>query len=444
MVSRAIIFTFLANIFFAATSLANLPQPITQADFHPVEEAQAKLGQLLFYDKLLSGNRNISCGTCHHPAFGTSDGLSLGIGEGGEGVGPERTFGEGQWIVEKRIPRNSPSLWNLGAKEFTVLFHDGRAYPDEIFPSGFNSPAEEFLPTGLNDIVAVQAMFPVTSKIEMAGDKNENEVPGAVTRRIDYAWDILVDRIRHTAGYPDMFVDAFDDIETAADISMVHVANALSAFQRFEFQATNSAFDRYLRGDKEALNERQVAGMNLFYGEAGCASCHSGALQTDHDFHNLALPFIGPGRTRLFEHKARDMGRINETDLAADAYKFRTPSLRNVTETAPYGHNGAYSELRDMILHHTNPVQYFQQYRLEKAILPAATHLGRDDILWPDTQENRRILSTVTGYTVELSDQEIDLLIAFLETLTDEESLLGRLGIPVTVPSKLSVDQVNQ
>ena len=65
-------------------------------DFHPVDPAKAKIGQLLFYDKILSGNRNIACGTCHHHDHAGADGLSLGIGEGGAGVGPERTAGTGR------------------------------------------------------------------------------------------------------------------------------------------------------------------------------------------------------------------------------------------------------------------------------------------------------------------------------------------------------------
>ena len=81
----------LALLLSASTALAaDLPRPLTDADFPPVDAAEARLGQLLFYDPILSGNRNISCGTCHHPRFGTSDGLSLGLGEGGAGLGPDR------------------------------------------------------------------------------------------------------------------------------------------------------------------------------------------------------------------------------------------------------------------------------------------------------------------------------------------------------------------
>lgn len=431
----------IACLIQTTASWANLPDPLTEDDFHPVNLRQAELGQLLFFDPLLSGNRNVACATCHHPRFGTSDGLSLGIGEGGSGVGPDRRFGHEESRAERRVPRNAPALWNLGVKAFTVLFHDGRASHSDLYDSGFDSPAEEFLPTGLSDIVAVQAMFPVTSEIEMAGDKNENEVPGAVIRRIDYAWQIIAERVADHPDYVALFSAAFDDIDRAGDIQMRHIANALSAFQRFEFRADDSPFDRYLKGDSQAMTGLQKTGMALFYGKANCSQCHQGVLQTDHQFHNIGLPFIGPGRTRQFDFKARDMGRINETDWAHDAYKFRTPSLRNVTETAPYGHNGAYLELADIVRHHTHPRRYFEQYQLSFARLPQAGHLTPDRLLWADTQERQRLLSTLTDISVSLTESELTAVLAFLEALTDASSLDGRLGTPDRVPSGLPVDR---
>ena len=82
---------------------------LDDSDFPSRDPAKEALGKLLMFDKILSGNRNISCGTCHHHDHGGSDGLSLGIGEGGTGVGPERTAGTGADRIKKRIPRNAPS-----------------------------------------------------------------------------------------------------------------------------------------------------------------------------------------------------------------------------------------------------------------------------------------------------------------------------------------------
>ncbi|MEZ5761804.1 MAG: cytochrome-c peroxidase [Paracoccaceae bacterium] len=98
---------------------------MTDADFPSHPQAEIDLGRLLFWDPVLSGNRNISCATCHHPRLGTSDGLSLGIGEGG-GASARPEAGSGR-LSEQRIPRNAPGLWNVGARGFTVLFADGRS-----------------------------------------------------------------------------------------------------------------------------------------------------------------------------------------------------------------------------------------------------------------------------------------------------------------------------
>ena len=131
---------------------------------------QVKIGRLLFHDKILSANRNIACATCHSHDLGGSDGLSLGIGEGGSGIGLKRTAGTGDDKIKKRVPRNALALWNLGFKDINTLLHDGRVTKSNIFGNGFNTPAQEALPKGLDNIVAVQALFPMTRQFEMAGN----------------------------------------------------------------------------------------------------------------------------------------------------------------------------------------------------------------------------------------------------------------------------------
>ena len=124
-----------------------LPSALSDADFHPVDPAEAALGRLLFYDPILSGNREASCATCHHPALGTSDGLSLGLGDGGIGLGPNRRADPAN-LPEQRIPRNSQALWNLGAVEYHSLFHDGRV---EVLPGpagGLRTPLDEDMMEG--------------------------------------------------------------------------------------------------------------------------------------------------------------------------------------------------------------------------------------------------------------------------------------------------------
>ena len=417
--------------------------PLTDNDFRAWQAPKAKLGQLLFYDKILSGNRNIACSTCHHPKHASGDGLSLGIGEGGSGLGPERTFGLGKHRVSKRVPRNAPPLFNLGAKEFTTLFHDGRLSVDPQQPGGFNSPAEEFLPRGLNSIVAAQALFPLISTVEMAGDHSENEVAGARRRSPLYSWRIIAERVSNTELYWPLFKAAWPDLNQPSDIDITHIANAIDDFINAEWRADNSAFDHYLRGEKNALNEEQLAGMELFYGPAKCSSCHTGKLQTDHKFHALGIPPFGPGRTRLFDPIARDLGRINETDLANDAYFFRTPSLRNVEATGPWGHNGAFATLEGMIEHHLNAEQSLANYDKSQLALRKDSHftLAKDFVIWQDSREMKRFKQQTSIEQNLLSNQEIRQLVFFLQSLTDTNSITGVYGEPSSVPSQLPLDR---
>jgi cytochrome c peroxidase len=392
---------------------------------------QAAIGHQLFYDPILSGNRNISCGHCHHPDFGTSDGLSLGIGEGGQGLGPDRTPGTGADRIRKRIPRNSPGLWNLGAREIDTMFHDGRLSLSDVYGNGFNSPAQEWLPEGLNSLLAAQALFPLTSQFEMAGNVAENEVTGAVHDRIDKGWPILAKRVRTDPRYGPAFVATFPGIDRPEDVTIAEIANALAAFMAIEWRSTDSPFDRYLAGDATALTPPQRAGMDLFYGKAGCTACHSGPLLSDHGFHALAVPPFGPGRTRLFDNYARDVGRMGESDWLEDAYRFRTPMLRNVALTAPYGHNGAFPDLESMVRHHLDPLASLDRWRPEMAKLPEVPWLAATDfVVWQDRREMARHRAAVDIAPVLLSDAEVDEIVAFLNALTGDSVERPAFGVP--------------
>ncbi|MEP5009176.1 cytochrome c peroxidase [Roseobacter sp.] len=410
------------------------------SDFVQFDSDQARLGQLLFFDPILSGNRNIACATCHHPEHGSGDGLSLGIGEGGTGLGPDRLPGEGDTRIIKRIPRNAPALWNLGARDVDVMFHDGRVSVSDIYDNGFDTPAQEWLPEGLNSILAVQALFPMTSQFEMAGNPKENQVAGAAHDRIDAVWPILAKRVRVIPEYAEMFEAAFDDVNDPLDITITHVANALAAFEGTEFQSYDSPFDAYLAGDPAALDNTQQAGMALFYGKANCSACHSGPLLTDQDFHALMLPHFGPGKTRQWDPIVRDVGRMGASDRLEDAYRFRTPSLRNIALTAPYGHNGAYATLEGIVRHHLDARAGFEAWRADMVQLPDVPWLASGDMLpMQDLRERARLASQLDLPSQDLSDPEIAQIVAFLNALTGTKSVMGRLGRPDAVPSGLEV-----
>lgn len=409
-------------------------------DFLSVNPAQARLGQLLFYDPILSGNRNISCGTCHHHSLASGDGLSLGIGEGGRGLGKDRTPGTGADQIRKRIPRNAPALWNLGHKSVHVLFHDGRLEISDQFGNGFDSPAEEWLPQGLDNILAAQALFPLTAQFEMAGNVGENDVTGAVHDRIDLGWPVLAKRVRTIPEYGALFVDAFDQIEDPAEVTIVEIGNALGAFMASEWISIDSPYDRWLR-DGTPLPAKAERGRQLFVGKAACASCHSGPLFTDQEFHALALPAFGPGRTRVFDPMPRDVGRMGETDLIEDAYRFRTPSLRNVALTSPYGHNGAFATLEGMVRHHLDPVTSNAAWQEADAALPNVPWLSPGDFaIRQDRLEMARQARVQDIAPLPLSDADVSELVDFLHVLTGETVDKRPLGRPARVPSGLPVD----
>ncbi|SHH82928.1 cytochrome-c peroxidase [Cognatishimia maritima] len=411
---------------------SDLPAPLTDADFLPFDMKQAALGRDLFYDKILSGNRNISCGTCHHPDHGTGDGLSLGIGEGGVGLGPDRTAGMGADRIRKRIPRNAPPLWNLGAKDLHTLFHDGRLSLSDDYGNGFNSPAEEWLPKGLNSLLAAQAIFPLVAQFEMAGNPGENQVAGAVHDRIDAPWPIIAKTVRITGDYGARFVEAFDHIDAPEEVAITEIANALAAFQAVEWRSIDSPFDQYLAGDFEALTAQQLSGMALFYGEAGCSDCHSGSLMSDQKFHALGLPAFGPGRTRRFDPMVRDVGRMGESDDLDDAYRFRTPMLRNVALTAPYGHNGAYPDLEGIIRHHIDPAGARLAWSRDMANLPEVPWLAAIDfVVQSDRYEMERQAAKLDITPRDLSDQQIADLVAFMHALTGTTLDKPPFGVPV-------------
>nr|WP_321828666.1 cytochrome c peroxidase [Thalassovita sp.] len=411
------------------------PPPV----FRAVDPARAELGQLLFYDPILSGNRNVSCATCHHPRFGTSDGLSLGLGEGGIGLGPDRKV-DASNPPEQRIPRNAPALFNLGAEEFSVMFHDGRLEADSDHPDGMRTPLGQEMLSGFDSVLSAQAMFPVLSGDEMAGHYSENDVSQSV--RLGHlslsggAWDKIAARVVAVPEYRARF-DAV--LGQDAAVSFTDISDVLADFIRVEWRADDSAFDRHMRGEAP-LGAAAQQGMDLFYGKAGCGSCHAGWFQTDHGFHAIAMPQIGPGKAARFETHARDEGRMRVTGAAEDAYRFRTPSLRNITDTGPYGHAGSYATLEAVVRHHLDPVAGLMEYDPAQAVLVALDGVDDQRIL-RDQAELAAIAEANKLAPVDLSDDEVAAILSFLAALSDDGWRQGRMGVPDAVPSGLPVDR---
>ncbi|MEA2001686.1 MAG: cytochrome c peroxidase [Actinomycetota bacterium] len=397
------------------------------------DAALVELGEALFFDRELSGNRNMSCATCHHPLFASGDGLSLSIGQNGVGLGPERIPGEGGVI-----PRNANDLFNRGASEWTTMFWDSRVSgtPEE----GFVTPAGDDTPAGLDSVLAAQALFPVESHGEMRGNAEDVDVAG---RRNELAgfpdddflsvWDAIVARLQAIPAYDELFAAAFPEVPST-DLGIEHVANAIGAYEATAFAFPDSPWSAYLAGDDEALSEAAIAGAVLFLGEAGCSTCHSGVLLTDQQTHSLGVPQVGPGKD---EEGPEDFGRGRETGRIEDRYTFRTPSLHNVTITGPWTHDGAYTTLENVIRHHIDPAERLLEYDVTQTVGPGLLVLDRQRHLDPIVASISPELDAVPA----LSDDQIADLIAFLNSLTDPAATdLGHL-VPESVPSGLPVDR---
>lgn len=438
---------------------------ITQQNIAPLSPPPAQnpalvaLGEALFYDKELSGNRDTSCATCHLPQFATGDALPLAIGTGGTGTGPDRVPGANRDFVA----RNTIDLFNRGLPAWETMFWDGRVAGSAT--AGFITPAETYLPNGLDNLLAAQAMFPVTIRDEMRGGwynlAGYTIQPGSSPQNTDYqtpagwhdvdvfgqvnelasisndpqnwpqVWEGLMKRLLAIPAYQELFQQAYPTVPTD-QLGFQHAANALAAYQTEAFAFINSPWQNYLVGQDKALSAEAKQGALLFYGAANCAVCHSGSLFTDQGYYNIGVPQFGPGKDQFVP---LDYGRFHITNTPADQFAFRTPSLLNVTLTGPWLHNGAYDSLEDVIQHHLHPAESLQAYDGDQLPLQVRATLQN----YPVTNEN--ILQTLSPQLpqVQLSDREIAQLLAFLESLTDPAAADLTHLIPNQVPSNLPV-----
>lgn len=186
---------------------------------------------------------------------------------------------------------------------------------------------------------------------------------------------------------------------------------------------------RFLFFDKELSGNRNIS----------CATCHSGKFQTNHDFHAIAIPQIGPGKEDGYLG-LDDFGRERVTGNRGDRYKFRTPTLRNVAVTGPWGHDGAYATLEGIVRHHADPVGMLSRYNTSQVVLPKRADLEATDFAVHRHGPSRAALAGANELRpVTLSDEDVRDLVAFLGSLTDPAALDLSSEIPTSVPSGLPV-----
>lgn len=400
------------------------------------DPALVELGRNLFFEKEIAGTRNISCATCHSPVLGSADAQSQSRGQGAIGLGPARRQDGDQQF--KFLARNTLSLWNRGVPDWTVMFWDGRLQgtPEE----GFVSPAGDDTPQNFTSALAAFSIIPVTPDEEMRGFPgqldalgNPNEMSELTNDDFAQIWPLVTARVTNNDGYNELLAAAFPGL-SESDLDITHITEALGAFMSDEFTALNSPFDHYLAGNNNALSNSAKRGAILFYGRANCASCHSGGLQTDLAFHNIAAPQVGTGRG---DAAPLDLGRGAINGNPDDNFKFRTPSLRNIELEAPYFHNGAYANLEDAVRHHLDPAGSLENYDASQ-IEPELAGMFQND---PDTINT--LLDTISPnlrvYGGPLKERDIKDLMAFLSALTDPTSINKLDTVPDELPSGLTL-----
>lgn len=290
-------------------------------------QAKEDLGRALFFDGRLSGSGQMACASCHTAELGWSDGRTTSLGHGA-----------------LALARNAPTIRNAGL--LPRLFWDGRA----------GSLEEQAL-----------AVFENADEMHASGD-------------------LIEQRLRSSRGYREMFAAAFGGEPTIA-----RAVQAIATFERAQVSDGSSAFDRFLKGQADALDDDALQGLHLFRTKARCANCHHGPLLTDHQFHDLGLSYYG--------RELEDLGRYRVTGDPADVGRFKTPSLRNVARTAPYMHNGLFG-LEGVV----------NMYSAGMATLKP-TPAQRDDPLFPTKSPLLQRL--------DLSADEKRQLLAFLDALSE-------------------------
>lgn len=265
-----------------------LPDQVDNPD-NPITDDKVELGKMLYYDPRLSQSGFVSCNSCHNMATYGVDNLPTSLGH---------RWAEG--------PRNAPTV--LNAALHATQFWDGRAQD-----------------------VEEQAKGPILNPIEMA-------LPGEA---------VAVERIASIPGYVEWFGRAFPD--ESEPLNYANIANAIGAFERT--LTTPDRFDDFLRGDKQALSEKELAGLQVFV-DQGCAGCHSGPALGGNIKARFGIVESYWEATREFltvdqPTMPMDVGRFAVTQDPDDLYVFKTPSLRNITRTYPYFHDGSVWDLRD-------------------------------------------------------------------------------------------------
>ena len=316
------------------------------------------------------------------------------------------------------------------------FFWEGRV--GELEDGSIGSPAEEHLTPEMEAVFefgvsSTPGLFPVSSREEMLGPGNE--LAEVEDGNFTELWSRIMIRLGEIDEYRELFEAAYPG-SSFDDMTFAHASNAIMGFFISEFSFSDSPWDRFLNGDDGELTEAQLRGAAEFM-TVGCTNCH----QTDilvalpgNEFHNDALAQFGPGQGDGLEGRD-DFARERVTHDPSDRRRFKTPPLRNVELTAPYGHVGQFTTLRGFVEHYNNVDSTLYAYdvsQVESLLQPTVLDNYSDILVTRDT----------LLVPIRLEEQTVDDLLEFLKALTDD-SARDLTGVkPSGVPSGLSIDKM--
>ena len=388
----------------------------------------ANLGRLLWFDTITGLNNDNTCGGCHSPTNGFGDTQSIAIGIQNNGVvGPDRRGPRNM----RRTPTAANSaffpnlMWN---SRFASL--SGNPFDNS---SGLRFPQPEGLTLSyLPHLLVAQAFIPPTERTEVAGFEfsGDNDAIRAEVLR----------RLNSNSAYRTLFGQVFPEVHTGTPINFDMFGRAIAEFE-FSLIFADAPLDGFARGDRNAMTAPQKRGALLFFGRAGCVSCHSVAGQSNEMFsdfrdHVAGTPQIAPRTTNNnFDgpQANEDFGLEEVTGNPADRYKFRSSPLRNLSLQPAFFHNGSFSRLEDALRYHLNPREQTKLYSR------ARQHLD-EDLVGP-TGPIEPVLQRLDPRLKQgapLTPGEFNDLLVFLrQSLLDSRALPENLRflVPPSVPS---------
>lgn len=287
-----------------STAISALPTKVKDPHDNVNSPEKRELGRMLFFDPILSGNKDVACATCHHPNTGYAEFLDISIGANAKGLGSKRKFNTPNDIPF--VKRNAQTVINTAFNGINTY----NKYDPEDAPMFWDDRVKS---------LELQALEPIKTFEEMRGHGfDETEI-----------LDVVVNRLNQIPEYQQMFKTAFGN----DGISIENLGKAIATFER-SLVTNNSRFDQYMRGDIDAILISEKEGFELFK-KVGCVNCHNGPMFSDYKIHVLGVP---------------QNNKLEIPDAGVkDSFGFRTASLRNLRYTAPYMHNGSLRTLKRVL-----------------------------------------------------------------------------------------------